>query len=99
MASRLNTGSLGEAGKGSNSLRGEVVATTRKVRTCVCFCVWLSTALQPLVRPVVISFPTLQGGKIVVIYMAQVQPNSNMSDICYYSEIFPPAAFEWQVTL
>lgn len=47
----------------------------------------------------IISFPALWAGKIVVIYMAQVQPDSNMSDICYYSEIFPPPAFEWRATL
>lgn len=66
----------------------------------VCFHVWLPAALQPLVSPVVISFPPLQAEKIVVIYTAQVQPDGDMSDICYYSEVFfLPAAFEWQVTL
>ncbi len=45
--------------------------------------------------PAVIPFPSLRAGKMVVIYMAQVQRDSNMSDICYYSEISPPSAFEW----
>lgn len=50
----------------------------------VCACVELTKASHgPSCN--FISFPA--GWKIVVIYMAQVQPDSNMSDICYYSEI------------
>lgn len=53
----------------------------------MCVCVG---SLLPLMGPDIISFLSLRPGNIVVIYMAQVQPDSNMSDICYYSEIFPP---------
>lgn len=35
----------------------------------------------------IILFPSLQAGEILVIYTAQVRPDSNMSDICYYSRI------------
>ncbi len=101
MAFRLKSRSLREAGEGSNSLRGERGATKGKItgHVCLTVCACVCGLLQPLMGPAIISFPSLRAGKIVVIYMAQVQPDSNMSDISYYSEIFSPAVFEWRATL
>ena len=73
---------------------------TITVHVCLTVCASVCGLLQRHIGPAIISFPSPRAGKMAVIYMAQVQPDSNMSDICYYSEIFfPPTAFEWRATL
>lgn len=44
-------------------------------------CVFVCGFLLDLMSPTIISFPSLWAEEIPVIYMAQVQPDSNMSDI------------------
>lgn len=89
-ASSLKSRSLGGSGEGGlRAVRGNTVwkMTVKWLLSFVCVTVYSLQHSHRLNHNFISSLPSFLAG-IVVIYMAQVQPDSNMTDICYYSEIF-----------